>query len=154
MVWTEHGPISLPPKPLAYGAGAALMAIALLGVGLGFRASLREPGAPSLGGDAAQAGGPDQPMIAKPIVELPAPPQAATNKVDSNTAAAADNTDTNAIDAQAAAARQIQAKPASQGGDIDQILTSSSEKPQAPAKPAADEAAPGTPDASKSDVPF
>ncbi|MFI4976949.1 MAG: hypothetical protein ACHP84_20640 [Caulobacterales bacterium] len=152
MAWTEHGPISLPPKPLAYGAGAALVVLAILGVGLGFRASLREPGAPSVGTE--QAGGPDQPMIAKPIVELPAPQQAAAAKPDTNSAQEADNADTNAIDAQAAAARQVQAKSASQGGDIDQILQSKTEKPQAPAKPAADEAAPGGPDASKSDVPF
>jgi hypothetical protein len=151
--WTENDPVSLPPRPLAYAAGALLVALALAGVTLGLRAASRESGAPDLGGGPAAVASGDDTLTAKPIVDLPAPvaapEEATTDKAD----AADDQAKADAIAAKTAAAQEIQAKPSKPAGDIDQILTSASEKPPAPAKPAADEAPPpGAP--VKSDVPF
>jgi len=53
--WTENGPVSLPPRSLAYGAGALLVILAIAGVALGLRAAWREAGAPDLGAPAAIA---------------------------------------------------------------------------------------------------
>ena len=36
--WTNNGPVSLPPRPMAYGAGVILLVLALAGLGLGLRA--------------------------------------------------------------------------------------------------------------------
>ena len=56
------------------------------------------------------------------------------------------------IAAKTAAAQAVQSKPAQTQSDIDDILTSASERPQAPAKPSTDETPPSGP--TKSDVPF
>ncbi len=145
--WIENGPVSLPPRTLAYGAGLALIFLAAAGVGLGLRASWREAGAPELGG--SQAGDASGADIAKPIVELP--PVVAADNSASNTDAD-DDAREDALAAKTAAAQAVQSKPSKADGDIDDILTSQSEKPPAPTKPAADETPPGTP--VKSDVPF
>jgi len=153
--WIENGPVSLPPRSLAYAAGALLVALALAGVALGLRASWREAGAPDLGGGVSETASGDDTLTAKPIVDLPAPvaaPEPAKDE-DENAVAAADQAKADAIAAKTAAAQAIQAKSSRPAGDIDDILTSASEKPPAPTKPAADEAPP--PNAPvKSDVPF
>ena len=145
--WTPDGPISLPPRTLAYGAGAVIAAMALVGIGLGFNASSRRSSAPGLEGS-GQAASADGAPIARPIVELPPPVTAANTDADaaaSNaTDAAADN-----IDAQTAAAQAVQSKPSKAPADIDQILTSKTEKPPTSVKPSTDEAPPV-----KTDVPF
>ena len=149
-VWTGQEPVSTPPKNLAYGAGALLIVLAFVGVGLGYKASLRGGGSDSSGeiASADDSGA----LIAKPIVTLPAAP-AASNTAD-NTADEADNSDKGtAIEVKTAEAQRVQAATAKSGPDIDQILTSPSEKPTAPAKGAGDEAAPPGPPV-KSDVPF
>lgn len=151
--WTENGPVSLPPRSLAYGAGALLVALAIAGVALGLRAAWREAGAPDLGAPAASASG-DDTLIAKPIV-APPPPVAEPEPTQEETPsdqAAADQTKADAIAAKTAAAQEIQAQPSKPAGDIDDILTSASEKPPAPAKAAPEEAPPGAP--VKTDVPF
>ncbi len=150
--WTENGPVSLPPRSLAYGAGALLVVLAIAGVALGLRAAWREAGAPDLGAPAASASG-DDTLTAKPIVDLP-PPVAAAEPAKDETKPdqAADRTKADAIAAKTAAAQEIQAQPSKPAGNIDDILTSASEKPATAAKPAADEAPPGAP--VKTDVPF
>jgi hypothetical protein len=151
MAWIENSPVSLPSKPLVIFVGVILFAAAVGGAGLGVRAVWRSPGAATSGsGDESLDA---QAIAARPIVELPPPPQAAPvaavaappKKVD-------DQDDSNAIAAKTAAAQAVQANPAKKASDIDDILTSSSEKPQPPAKPTTDESAPGAP--AKSDVPF
>jgi len=148
--WTENGPVSLPPRSIAYGVGALLLVLAVAGVGLGYRAALRQSGAPGLDDASASA---DGTLIAKPIVDLPpavtAPEPA---KDDKKADADADKAKADALARQLAAAQAIQAKPSKTAGDIDDILTSPSEKPPAPAK-APDEAPPPGPPV-KSDVPF
>ncbi|HEY1426170.1 MAG TPA: hypothetical protein VGF50_05815, partial [Caulobacteraceae bacterium] len=57
----------------------------------------------------------------------------------------------NTIAAKTAAAQAVQSKPADQPPDIDQMMTSPSEKPQTAAKPTTDEGAPGAP---TNNVPF
>ncbi len=153
--WIENGPVSLPPRPLAYGAGALVFILALAGIALGMRAAWREAGAPDLGGDRAQRAAGDDTLTAKPIVEPPPPVAAAEPAKDEDKAdaAAADKTKSETLAAQTAAAQAIQAKPSQPAGDIDQILTSANEKPPAPVKPAADETPPPGPPV-KSDVPF
>jgi hypothetical protein len=147
--WTENGPVALPPKPLALAVGAALFLLACVGVGMGLHAAWKDNGAPELGGAAAASAGDADTLIAKPIVELPAaPPANATNEV----VAEKDAANADAIDEKTAAAQKIQATPSQSGGDIDQILTSPTEKPPPAAKPAAVETPPGPP--VKSDVPF
>ena len=147
--WTENGPISLPSRPLVYGAGAAILIFAVAGIGMGFQASFRRGAAP----DAAAAGGAagkDDTIAARPIVDL-APPTAAP---DSDQANDSDDEDAkaDALAAQTAEAQAIQAKPAAGAGDIDSVMASPTEKPPAPTKAPADETPPGTP--VKSDVPF
>ena len=44
--WIDNGPVSLPPRALAYGAGALVLAMAVVGGGLGFDAAWRKPGWP------------------------------------------------------------------------------------------------------------
>jgi len=149
--WTENGPVSLPPKSIAYGVGALLLVLAVAGAGLGYRAALRQSGAPGLADDTADAS--DGTLIAKPIVDLPPPVAAPAPTEDKKPDADADKAKADALAAQTAAAQAIQAKPSKTAGNIDDILTSASEKPPAPAKPPADEAPPPGPPV-KSDVPF
>jgi hypothetical protein len=152
--WYENGPVSLPPRSLAYGAGVLLVALAVAGVAIGLRASWREAGAPDLGGAVSETAAGDDTLTAKPIVDLPAPvaaPAAATNDAKADTSAD-DQDKADAIAAKTAAAQAIQAKPSKPAGDIDDILTSASERPPPAAKAAPAEAPPGAP--VKSDVPF
>jgi hypothetical protein len=151
MSWTDSGPVSLPPRPVAYFAGLLLVAAAIVGVGLGFKASWRN-GERGGAGLSDQAAGVDAAIPARPLVELPPPPQqeAAANTAAANSADDKDEADDTSIDAQTAAAQEVQSKPSKSSDNIDDILTSSSEKPQAPAKPSTDESAPP----GKSDVPF
>jgi hypothetical protein len=151
MAWIENGPISLPPPTVAAMAGLAIFACALGGIGLGFSGSWRNSQAPSAD-TIDQAQGLDQAPIAKPIVDVTAAeqqaPAANTATADDNSASADDNEDNSAsIAAQTAEAQAAQSR-SSKPADIDDILTSRSEKPQAPAKPSTDENAP------PSDVPF
>jgi hypothetical protein len=148
--WTGDGPVSVPPRGLAYTAGALVFLLALVGIGLGFRAAWRSPTEPGLG-DATSTSG-DDAVTAQPIVELPPPVTApAPAKEEAKPDAAANDDDkAKALAAQTAAAQAVQAKSSKQSQDIDDILTSASEKPPAPVKPAADEAPPPE----KSDVPF
>ena len=149
--WTGDGPVKTPPRALAYGVGAALVVLAFVGVGLGWRASLRG-GGPDLGGAAASADDAGA-LVAKPIVELAAAP-ATSNTADNSAASEAENTDRSAaIEVKTAEAQRVQSTTSKSGADIDQILTSPSERPTAPAKSAGDEAAPPGPPV-KSDVPF
>jgi hypothetical protein len=145
--WIDNGPVSLPPRALAYGAGLLVLAMAVVGGGLGFSAAWRRQAAPEL----SAAGPANQPgdIIAKPIVEIAPPPPAPEESKDDSADDQAN--DAAKADAQTAAAQAIQGKPDA-NGDIDQIMTSSTEKPPAPVKPATDEAPPGAP--VKSDVPF
>lgn len=152
--WTSNGPVSTPPRPLAYFAGLLLVILAVAGVALGLRAAWRQAGAPSLSGGTAEASSDDDTLTAKPIVDLPAPVAAPEPAKDAaNDTNDADEAKADAIAAKTAAAQAIQSKPAKTGGDIDDILASTSEKPPAAAKPAADEAPPPGPPV-KSDVPF
>jgi hypothetical protein len=146
MAWTENGPVSVPSTPVV-GFVAFLIGVAAIGgVGLGLKASWRDANRPAQGSVDTQASG--QAILAQPIVELPQPQAAPVVAAATNAAKADDSED---IAAKTAAAQAVQSKPAQSSGDIDDILTSSSEKPQAPAKPSTDEAPPTAP---KSDVPF
>jgi hypothetical protein len=123
---------------------------AVLGVGAGFEAAARRSAGPEL--DAASgAGAKDDALVAKPIVDL-APPTPAPEAAKDDSADAADASKADDLAAQTAAAQAIQAKPANAGGDIDQVLTSPTEKPPSTTAKGADEAPPGAP--VKSDVPF
>ena len=153
--WTGPGPVSLPARWLAYLAGWLIVATAIAGVGMGFRAAWRapnEPGSVSENGPNATA---DGELVAHPIVELP-PPVAAPTADKSDDAAADAATDAEvaneSIASKAAAAQALQSKPSNPSGNIDDILTSPQEKPPAPVKSPADEAPPTAP--VKSDVPF
>jgi hypothetical protein len=148
--WTENGPVSVPPRPLAFGVGGALVLLAFVGVGLGLKAAWRESGAPDLGATSASVGDADT-LVAKPIVQLPTP-LAASNADNAAADAAADNS-ADAIDVKTAEAQRVQSATAKAAPDIDQILASPSEKPTAPIKQGGDEAAPPGPPV-KSDVPF
>ena len=148
--WTDNGPVSLPSRSLAYGAGVAVLLLAAAGVGMGFEAAFHRSATPDLSAEATQAGGKDDALIAKPIVEL-APPTAAPAAADDGSDAADDEAaKADAIAAQTAAAQAIQAKPSTTGGNIDDVLTSPTEKPPASTKGPAD----GAPPPVKSDVPF
>ena len=154
MAWIEDGPVSTPPRSLTYLVAGVMVITAGIAGALGFRATLRD-GAPSLLGGRGGARETQQTIDARPIVQLPVAQPVAVAKPASNALAdAADKVDTNSLAAQTAAAQQIQAKPSKPAGNIDDILTSPSERPQAPAKPGADETPPGAPDPAKSEVPF
>jgi hypothetical protein len=147
--WTHNGPVSLPPRSVAYGAAALLLAARIGGLGFGFKTGLKssQPGAADASARVAADGSADE---AKPIVVLPPPVTAPAVAA----ATAAPKTDDDADQAkeaaaQAAAAQQVQGKGGKSGQDVDDILTSSSEKPPAPAKPSNDEAPP-----TRSDVPY
>ena len=149
--WIDNGPVSLPPRWLAYTAGAVVMALAVFGVAIGMRAAWRDAGAPDIGG-AADSAADHGSLLAKPIVQAP-PPVAAPDAADDAAKQAADDAEqakADAIAAKTAAAQEVQAKPSQPAGNIDEILTSPSEKPPAPVKPATDEAPPPV----KTDVPF
>jgi len=148
--WTGNGPVSVPPRSLAFGVGGTLVLLAFVGVGLGLRAAWRESGAPDIGATSASVGDADT-MVAKPIVVLPTP-AAATNAADNAAGDTADN-NADAIDLKTAEAQRIQSATAKSNPDIDQILASPSEKPTTPTKQGGDEAAPPGPPV-KSDVPF
>jgi hypothetical protein len=147
MSWSESGPVSTPPRSTVTFVAAALAAVAVFGVGYGVHAVWRAGGPASAGsGDQGQ----DAAAIsAKPLVDIPAveqPPVA--NAAPATNAAAAKNSDeaeANTIAEKTAAAQAVQSKPAEQPTDIDQMMASPSEKPQAPAKPSTDEGAPGAP---------
>ncbi|HEY1926684.1 MAG TPA: hypothetical protein VGG92_04400 [Caulobacteraceae bacterium] len=145
--WIENGPVSLPPRALAYGAGAIVLVLAVVGGGLGFDAAWRRQAGPELNatGPANQPGD----LVAKPIVEIAPPAPAPEESKDEDTADDQANDEAKA-DALTAAAQANQGKDAK--GDIDQIMTSPTEKPPAPVK-APPEAPPGTAPV-KSDVPF
>jgi hypothetical protein len=149
--WIENGPISLPSRPLAYSAGVAVVLLAVLGVGAGYEAAFRRSAGPDL--DAASGVGvKDDALIAKPIVDLTPPAPAPEATKDDSDKADADAAKADDLAAQTAAAQAIQAKPANAGGNIDEVLTSPTEKPPAATGKGADEAPPGAP--VKSDVPF
>ena len=144
--WIENGPVSLPPRPVAYGAGAVVAALAVVGVALGFHAGWRDGGTPNAAGGirrGAEAGVSE----ARPLVEI-GPPVAAPPKTEDTDAEKAAAEKAKELAAQQAAAQAIQAKAAKPAGNIDDILTSPAEKPPPEIKPAADEPPP------KSDVPF
>ena len=131
----------------------ALAAVAVFGVGYGVHAVWRAGGPSAVGsGDEAQD---SQAAIAKPLVDIPAveQPPVATNAAPAaaNAVASKDQDEANSIAEKTAAAQAVQSKPAEQPTDIDQMMASPSEKPQPPAKPSADEGAPGSPTNS---VPF
>jgi hypothetical protein len=152
--WTANGPVSLPPRWLAYMAGAIVVALAAFGVGVGVRAAFRDGGAPDLGATADGAADKST-LVAAPIVQPP-PPVAAPDPSaddDKNDSTGTDSEKADALAAKAAMAQEIQAKPSKPAGDIDDILASPSEKPPAPGKPAADEAPPSSAPV-KTDVPF
>ena len=115
----------------------------LLGLALGFRASLRQAPGPGLNSSNAAS---DDATNARPLVEF-APPVAPPP------AAEPGKTDAEKVQEAAAqsAAQAVQAKPSKPNGSIDEILASPTEKPPAPVKPGADEA---PPPANQSDVPF
>ena len=149
--WTENGPIALPSRSLAYGAGIVILIFAVAGVGMGLQASFRRGSAPDMAAGAGLAGK-DDTIAARPIVDL-APPTAApeADKADADTSDE-DAAKADALAAQTAEAQAIQSKTSKPGGDIDAVMASPSEKPPASTKAATDEAPPGTP--VKSDVPF
>jgi len=147
--WTDTSPISLPSRPLVYGASVVVIVFAVLGASLGFQAAFRKASAAEVD-TAGESGGRDDAVAARPIVDLaPPPPAPVANKADTDDA---DDAKADALAAQTAAAQAIQAKPSKSGGDIDDVLASPTEKPPTPTKAPADEAPPGTP--VKSDVPF
>jgi hypothetical protein len=138
--WTENGPISLPTRPLAYGAGLVVIGFAVLGGSLGFQASSRRVAGPEAG--AERGTGADDAIAARPIVDLSpttAAPVADKRSVDEPDSGDADE------DAQPAPNAPDQTGPAAAAPEAP------AEKPAPPVKPA-DEAAPAPP--VKSDVPF
>jgi hypothetical protein len=149
--WIENGPISLPSRALAYSAGLLVVVFAVLGVGAGFEAAFHRSAEPGLGADSGAATK-DGALVAKPIVDLAPPAPAAEAAKDDSDDTDTDADKADALAAQTAAAQAIQAKPAKSGGDIDEVLTSPTEKPPAATTNGADEAPPGAP--VKSDVPF
>jgi hypothetical protein len=166
MAWTANDPVSTPGKGTVYVAAFFLAVTAIVGVGLGFRASMRDASRSGAQGSVDDNLGVDQAQPARPIVEIPnqvAPPPE-TNAAATNGLAAATNTvvkkpdeadATNDIAVRTAAVQAAQNNPAKPPADIDSLLTSQSERPQAPAKPSTDDQPPAasTPPA-KTDVPF
>lgn len=148
--WVEHGPVSVPPPSQVVVVAVVLTLIGISGLGLGFRAAWRQEAAPGVDSAGAQKAA-DGTVDAKPIVELPAPVEAADNAADANDTSDEDAAKADALAAQTAAAQAVQAKPSKSGANIDEILTSPSEKPPTSAKRPGDEV-PGAP--VKSDVPF
>jgi hypothetical protein len=157
MAWIENGPVSLPRGGALAFAVLLIGGAAVAGLGLGFTTGWH-------GGEQRTTGAIDpnqdidQAVEAKPLITIgapPAPPPPVTNAAPAaNTVAAkkADDTDdeSNDIDARTAAVQAVQSKPAQQAPNIDDLLASPTERPQAPAKPTTDEQAPPA----KTDVPF
>ena len=153
IVWSGPSPVSLPPRWLAYLAGFLILVMAVVGVGLGFRAAWRAPSEPGSASDIGHSTASDGEMIAHPIVESPPTPPPTTNRNDDAADAATDADVANEfIASKTAAAQALQSKASIASGNIDDILTSPQEKPPAPVKAQADEAPPMAP--VKSDVPF
>jgi hypothetical protein len=141
-LWTENGPISLPSRPLAYAAGLAVIAFAVMSGSLGFQASFRKaPGVDAAVNKGAHA---DNAVAARPIVDLsptPAAPPAGADTpddVDSSNAKADDQVDQ---------APATQAVPAAQPPTGDAAAEKSAEPAKSP-----DETGPAPP--VKSEVPF
>jgi len=156
MAWIDNGPVSLPPRWLAYTVGFLAVALAIGGVGVGFHTAWRNGDRVSVGGGARAAD--DTAVAARPIVVLPEMEQqaAAANAATATNTAAADDADdnddeTNSLASRSAAAQAVQSHVTMAGANIDDLNTSHTERPQAPAKPSADESAPSD---GKSDVPF
>jgi hypothetical protein len=157
MAWTENGPVSLPSGPALAFAVLLIGGAAVAGAGFGFSAGWR-------GGEQQQRAAVDpnqdidQAVEARPLVTLAGPPApaavataAATNTVAAKKADDDDDADaSNEIAVKTAAVQAEQSKPADKPANIDDILTSPTERPQAPAKPTTDEQAPPA----KTDVPF
>ena len=149
--WTENGPVSLPPPSVAYGAGVVVAVMAVIGIALGFHAGWRDGAAPGFGSITKRAADVGV-REARPVVEIapPVPPAPTAEEAAKAAAAAEAAAKAKELAAQTAAAQALQAKTAKPEGNIDDILTSSSEKPPAPVKPAAVEAPPPP----SNDVPF
>jgi hypothetical protein len=148
--WINDGPVSLPPRALAYGVGAILFLIAAAGIGLGWRAASRPPSGPTDANAVAAADA--NTLTARPLVDITPPAAARVAADDKSESGDADSAKAADLAAQTAKAQALQAKPNGAPGDIDTIMTSATEKPLAPAKKGPDEAPPPTP--VKSDVPF
>ena len=150
--WVGNGPVSLPPRSLAYVAAGLIMAAAAGGLAMGFRAAMRSPAEP--GSASAAASTADGEITAHPIVEMPPPVTAPTQEASDATIDAKVDAElaSESIASKAAAAQAVQSKPSSPTGNIDDILTSPQEKPPAPVKAQPEEAPPQAP--IKSDVPF
>lgn len=149
--WTQNGPVSLPPRSVAYGAGLIVLVVGLAGLGFGFKTGLHssQPGAADASARVTADGSTEE---ARPIVVLPPPvtaPVVAATAAPKKDEADSSTDDAKEAQAQAVAAQQVQGKGGKSGQDIDDILTSSSEKPPAPVKPSNDEAPP-----TRSDVPY
>ncbi len=152
--WSGAGPISLPPRWLAYLAGGLIFITAVVGVGLGFLAAWRAPNEPGAASENGRNTTADGELVAHPIVELPPPAAPTADKSDDAAADSATDAEVanESIASKTAAAQALQSKASNASGNIDDILTSPQEKPPAPVKSAADEAPPTAP--VKSDVPF
>lgn len=154
-VWSGAGPVSVPPRWLAYVVGCLIFVVAVAGVAMGFHAALRAPSEPGSASESERNAGADGELVARPLVEMP-PPVAAPTSEKSDDAAADAATDAQvageSIAAKTAAAQALQSKSSNPSGNIDDILTSPQEKPPAPVKSPTDEAPPAAP--VKSDVPF
>jgi hypothetical protein len=148
--WINNGPVSLPPRALAYSVGALLFLIAAAGAGLGWRAASRPPSGPADPNAVAAADA--NTLTARPLVDITPPAAAKVAADDKSYSSDADAAKAADLAAQTAKAQALQAKPTGAPGDIDTIMTSASEKPLGPAKKGPDEAPPPTP--AKSDVPF
>ncbi|MGH6992071.1 MAG: hypothetical protein ACRED8_02015 [Caulobacteraceae bacterium] len=148
--WTDKDPVSSPSRAIAFWAGAVILLLALVGLGLGLRASWRSQAPPEINPGEAPAA---NVAVAKPIVELP-PPVAAPipTKADAKADQQAQAED-KALTAQTQAVQAIQAKPSRAMGNIDDILASPTEKPPPPIAEAPGEAPPAAPPP-KTDVPF
>jgi hypothetical protein len=155
LAWIDDGPISLPTPSLTRLVSGVILVVALVGAGVGFRGAWRGD---RTSFDVSDSQGVDQATPARPIVEIQAAQQqaAASNAVAANSTAnnSEEADDSNAIAAKTEAVEEAQSKPASPPANIDQLLTSQSEKPQAPVKGSGDEGAPGAPDKGANDVPF
>ncbi|HEY3797547.1 MAG TPA: hypothetical protein VGL58_04280 [Caulobacteraceae bacterium] len=151
MSWTDDGRVSTPPSSVVYAAAGVLLVVALAGVGFGLQTGWRDTGRPEAGSVDDQLS-PGQATAAQPIVDIQSAEQQPPAAAPSNAVAAdSEEADSNDIAAKTAAAQAVQSKTSQSPQNIDDILTSSSEKPQAPAKPSTDEDAPNT---GKTDVPF
>jgi hypothetical protein len=165
MSWTAHeDPVSIPGRGVVYVAAALIALAAAGGAYLGFKASLRDTSHAAASAGVDDTEGLDDAAPARPIVDVTPmqaapPPAAATNALAAATNATAKHDDdedsTNDVALRTAAVQAAQNNPAKPAPDIDTLLTSQSERPQAPAKPSADDepAQQGSTPA-KTDVPF